>query len=359
MKKIFILIAAFTVSISVFAQNAKSTGLSDSDVKNWIKNSSAIENALDELDIDVDDIDLLSAKDRASVESILRKYGISAPKSLEKYMKIIRCSTVLFIESQMDSATLKMMESMGIDSFNGMKSEINSKDYAVVAANSSGVLNVFAALGDESDYDFEDDEDEDFDYASGNVEYMEKIVQPAIDEINDSIVMKTQYEVLSKSKGDCGLIYKKADGKNASKYSKSKSIDDSLDVFAGTEIELEDEPSPYDDTVLDGMYGTVDLKKKKISIEFCWTEASFDPDSYEYVKRDYINKELNFNIKSVELYVAKTGDERREYVITTKEGLVLHLWSCESDDGNAYVSEVNFKGMDDTFEWDWCVSYDD
>ena len=61
MKKIFALFAIFAVSFCVFAQNAKSVGLKDSDVKNWAKNCVTIQKEFEKLGLDKNDIQSLPA----------------------------------------------------------------------------------------------------------------------------------------------------------------------------------------------------------------------------------------------------------------------------------------------------------
>ncbi|MBO4731938.1 MAG: hypothetical protein J5597_03940, partial [Spirochaetaceae bacterium] len=52
MKKIFILCVMLILTAAVFAQNAKSVGLTDSDVKNWAKNCVTIQKEFKKIGVD-------------------------------------------------------------------------------------------------------------------------------------------------------------------------------------------------------------------------------------------------------------------------------------------------------------------
>ena len=79
MKKIIIVCLMTLLTIAVFAQNAPSAGLTDSDVTSFSKNFGTIKAELEKLGIDVQDTDSVAeAKSaEAKVNSILNKNGIS------------------------------------------------------------------------------------------------------------------------------------------------------------------------------------------------------------------------------------------------------------------------------------------
>ena len=56
MKKIIVLFSILVLVSSAFAQNPKSTGLTDSDVKSWAKNLKSIEREFDDAGISRDDV---------------------------------------------------------------------------------------------------------------------------------------------------------------------------------------------------------------------------------------------------------------------------------------------------------------
>ena len=150
MKKIFALFAFFVVSFCVFAQNAKSVGLKDSDVKNWAKNCVTIQKELKKLGLDENDTYSEAMKEKAAVEKVLEKNGISGPNSIDKYAMILQCAAVIKAESELDEESLAMMKLLKVDPIGDLKKNINTKDYNVVNSNKKAVLK---AVDDLDNYD--------------------------------------------------------------------------------------------------------------------------------------------------------------------------------------------------------------
>ena len=150
MKKIFALFVIVSISLCVFAQNAKSVGLKDSDVKNWAKNCVTIQKELKKLGLDENDTYTESMKEKAAVEKVLEKNGISAPNSIDKYATILQCAAVLKAESELDEESLAMMKLLKVDPIGDLKKNINTKDYNVVNSNKKAVLK---AVDDIDTYD--------------------------------------------------------------------------------------------------------------------------------------------------------------------------------------------------------------
>lgn len=355
-KKWFAALAAFFLMALVFAE-PKSTGLTDSDVKNWAKNLNAIDRELSAAGVSSDGVTNASKKQKAQAEQILQKYGISAPNSIEKYAMINQCATIVMAESGagmegLDAQSMAMMKSMGIDPFAQLKANINSKDYKVVLANAKMVTNAMNGFEGEPEpepapMNVKNPNDE-------RIAFLKAHHQPAIDKINNSEdvrAVKGMYDVLSKSRGDCGFIYKQEDAENASKYKKQNSFPYPLELGHGDDIAslTIDE---YDSDPVSDVGGTIDFKKNSVSIDFCWTVASFD-EKKTAIKNSLVKKNLKFTIKSAELYVAKYGATCKEYVITTKEGPIIHLWNNMSFDGNAYIAKINFNGKNKDVELNW------
>lgn len=144
MKKLFIALTLLTVSLTLFAQDIKSVGLTDNDVKNWAKNCVAIHKYLFEIGVNTNV--LTTVKDKNDIEIILQKYGICAPNNIEKYAVILQCATILNAENKLDEQTKAIMELTKTDPFAEVKKNINSKDYSVVKANSKAVLNAITEL---------------------------------------------------------------------------------------------------------------------------------------------------------------------------------------------------------------------
>ncbi|MBR5646098.1 MAG: hypothetical protein IKX23_05610 [Treponema sp.] len=153
MKKIFMMLLAVLFTASLFAEK-KSTGLTDSDVKNFIKNSTAISNEFDSAKININK--KLSSKQKKAAEGILQKYGIEAP-ALEKYKMINSCIAVVTAEMQMKSQQETMspeqkeiMEKSGADPLFLLKININSEDYEIVKANLSGVMDALSKFSEDA-----------------------------------------------------------------------------------------------------------------------------------------------------------------------------------------------------------------
>ena len=149
MKKIAVFILSLFMLSGISAQNVKSVGLTDSDVKNWAKNCVSIQKELEKAGIDADEEFSSDMDEKGPAEKILQKYGISKPNSIDKYAMIIQCASILKTESQIDEQTRALLKNMNMDPFAELKENINTKDYDTVAANSKAVLK---ALEDLEDY---------------------------------------------------------------------------------------------------------------------------------------------------------------------------------------------------------------
>ena len=79
MKKFISIIAAIFICACVFAQTAKSTGLTDSDVQSFCKNYNKIYTELEKVGVVVTDTEslVLSASAQVTVNKVLNKYGVS------------------------------------------------------------------------------------------------------------------------------------------------------------------------------------------------------------------------------------------------------------------------------------------
>ena len=144
MKKLLIAFTALSLTTTAFAQNAKSTGITDADVKNWAKNLKQIDREFSDADISRDDIASASKQDKAKAEAILQKHGIAAPNRVNKLAMINQCATLVMAESGtvagMDANTMAMLKQMGVDPFAELKQNTNQKDCKVVKANEKAVI---------------------------------------------------------------------------------------------------------------------------------------------------------------------------------------------------------------------------
>lgn len=149
MKKFFTFCLLAVFSAVLFAQNAKSAGVTDSDVKNWAKNLPSIIKEFDKIGIDPADSYLEAIDEKEKVENVLQKNGISGPDRIAKFETIVRSAAILKIEAELDEDSKEMMELMNMDPTAELKKNINQKDYDVVAANSKAVIKAMDAFDDD------------------------------------------------------------------------------------------------------------------------------------------------------------------------------------------------------------------
>ena len=415
MKKIIVLFSILVLVSSAFAQNPKSTGLTDSDVKSWAKNLKSIEREFDDAGISRDDVKSASKQEKAKAETILQKYGISAPNRVEKLAMINQCATLVMAENGfagagIDPNAMAMLKTMGVDPFAELKANINQKDYKVVQANSKAVINAMngideasapaasagqaaagktagsatnnaasnaAASSQPQDYAAEqvaimragnpemtDEEAEVMaqtlrkqpNYAMLQAQWemlhkestkeSQKSAKNAEEEFkrinNEATNVKNAIDELTKSKGDCGFIYKSAD---KGTYTKKKPNDwESLMLLAqGRSIALI----------------PVTAKGKK-ELNFTWDEPKINKITpskatslfeRSEVETTEMSKTITLDISSIELYESSDkNSSAKEYVISTKDGKVIHLWLKY---GGSYETRVNFKGMKNAAAWSW------
>ena len=361
------------MAFSLYAQNSKPVGLSDSDVENWAKNCVSIQKEFEKIGIDTNDSFTVAVSEKQKAESILQKYGISNPNSIEKYSMILQCAAILKAESELDEQSKAMMKLMKVDPLGDLKKNINSKDYNVVASNSKTVLkavdeldaNSFesevstASAGD--DYSYGDDDlsygDEDLaDFYSRLGKSAENVASQSsnldMKEANEEgQYVKSMYEAISKASGDSGLLYKSS--KQASKYKKTsykKGTKVKIDYYWDTEDKNQ------------SMYELIfDLDKKTAEFNFDWKVAKVDySDFLNGYSVESTTKTLKYTITSVEYYyltedIGRSYGEGMEYVIKTKEGLVLHAWVQWDGDYNAFQQDIRIKGLpeslNETLDW--------
>ena len=362
MKKIFILCVMIILTAAVFAQNAKSVGLTDSDVKNWAKNCVTIQKEFKKIGVDENTTFSSSMKAKDKVESILQKNGISGSNCIEKYEAIVQSAAVLKAESELDEESKALMKFMKIDPLGDLKKNLNQKDYNVVSANSKAVLKAmdelenydssFSVDSGSNDYSYGDDDlAELYSRLGASAENIASETSDlTMDEINErGKEVKKLYEQVNKAKGDSGIIYKSE--KNASKYNKT-------DVKKGTVITTG--TSSEDADIGDSYYQwKFDLDKKKAELTFTWKDAVVDyKNIVSGMKINSTTKTINYTISSVEYYYLK-GDigrsygEGKEYVIKTKEGPVFHFWIAYDGDYNSFRKKIGINGVSGDFDAFW------
>ena len=161
------------------------------------------------------------------------------------------------------------------------------------------------------------------------------------------------YEAISKASGDSGLLYKAS--KQASKYKKTsykKGTKVKIDYYWDTEDKYQ---SKYE--------LIFDLDKKTAEFNFDWKVAKVDyKDMINGYTVESTTKSLKYTITSVEYYyltedIGRSYGEGMEYVIKTKEGLVLHAWVQYDGDYNSFQKNIKIKGLPDSLNetLDWTI----
>jgi len=373
MKKIFSLVVSLIMAFSLYAQNVKSVGLSDSDVKNWAKNLNPIVKELQALGVWTNDSINASANQKSKIDGVLNKYGISGSNCIEKFGVISECAVVVVAASELDAQSAALLKAMGMDPLAELKKNINSKDYAVVEANAKAVIEAYnnldtssfeyedsaASAGD--DYSYGDDDlsygDEDLaDFYSRLAKSAENVASQSsnldMKEANEEgQYVKSMYEAISKASGDSGLLYKSS--KQASKYKKTS-------YKEGTIVKIDYNWDTEDKN--QSKYVLIfDLDKKTAEFNFDWKEAKVDySDFLNGYSVESTTKTLKYTITSVEYYyltedIGRSYGEGMEYVIKTKEGLVLHAWVQWDGYYNAFQQDIRIKGLpeslNETLDW--------
>lgn len=323
MKKILFILVSCIFLFSMFcgfAESPKSVGVTDNDVKNWAKNIKVIEKELSQFGWSVDNNDVPVSAEK-KVKDILQKNGISGSNNIEKFMMISQCAVLLVAEIELDEKSKAIMQAMNLDPFIELRKNVNSKDYNVVASNSKEVIAAFDQIeADKDDYGgYDNDEEDDYDFYMSQYEDMQKRIMKGSYsskmEDEESLLKNNFFDSMKKSKGDCGVIYSSEKYVGAASYRK-KSITENKLYVSGSEID-----------------GLIDFKNNTIVFR--------NPENEQVIQK--------YNIKIVEYYEAVSEYDYTcwEYVIFTKEGLVLHLWQATSFDGNEISTRVKFNGIKD------------
>ena len=328
-RKLVTLIVCMGLAVSLFAEPA-STGITDSDVKNYAKNINSITKELNALGAWTNDSINATAKQKNSVDAVLNKYGISGSNCIEKFSMITSCAVVLVAESELDAQSAALLQSLGMDPMAEIKKNVNSKDYNVVKANSAAVIKAYNNLdtsnlgASEESYDIPSNMNDYYaNLANAFAQYADESEQNGYAGNNeDTESIKKLYDQMSKAKGDSGVIYKSK--KNGSKYKKTE-------VPAGLSIAL------YYGEEGNEIDWTFNLATKKAKLDFTWVGKT-QTINYTITKVDYYHINMDSGL----------GGEGNEYIITTKEGPVFHFFDEWDFSGNAFQKQIGIKGI--TFE---------
>lgn len=150
MKKLFCVLFSVFMCFGLFAQNAKSTGLTDSDVKNFAKNLPSIQAEFDKLDVQLaGDVGLSDKRAYGKAAGILNKFGISGDNCVEKMNMICLCFSVATLDKELadlDEESKAMLKSMGQDPAAQYRALTNASDFKVVEKNYRALAKAFEAL---------------------------------------------------------------------------------------------------------------------------------------------------------------------------------------------------------------------
>ena len=194
MKKLCIILIAFAICFAVFAQNAKSTGLTDSDVKAFCKNYGEIQTELRKTGIELDDTSTAISASTASpkINQILNKNGISGNNPLEKIEAIVYSFAIEKYEAEIasDPQSAALLKKMGLDPMKELKSRVADSDRTVVRNNLAAVSKAFDAEIAASDFSEEDVSSFMEDYGGLDYESLAQAFQNVADEDKNAVAKK-------------------------------------------------------------------------------------------------------------------------------------------------------------------------
>ncbi len=327
MKKFAFLILTVFMTVSLFAQNAKSTGLTDKDVQNFAKHFSAISAEMERAFGDSENQDFLQKKsDYVKAEKILNKYGFTGSNVVEKYAMKSSCIGVINLEKSGMAAIL------GKGALAAQMKYINQNDYDVVERNWDVLAKAINIDGINEEVDEEiaeerrRDEEEEAEYQAQVNAMMADLMGmlggsestfSAANEANKAAAIneyKTYGKKLASGKKDVGMLYKKYDSKNASKWklsTKYKSTDFMPD---------------------DGLYFT----------------KSFDSENYFRFGTQGISIivdgewETDSSLASTSWEIYSNGEGGYEVVFHTKKGVIHFYWNDWNNE-EAYLENDSVK----------------
>jgi len=150
MKKIVCVLLSVFIFFGLFAQSIPSTGLTDSDVKNFAKNLTKIQAELDKIDVQISgDAGLSDLDSIIEAVEILERFGVSGENACEKINMICFCYYVITIDKTMDELdeeSKALLKSLGQDPAATYRALINDKDCKIVEKNYDAVLKAIESL---------------------------------------------------------------------------------------------------------------------------------------------------------------------------------------------------------------------
>jgi len=172
MKKLLVLITLLGLTFSLFAQEAKATGLTDKDVDSFCKNYERIYVEMDKLGIDMQNPSSIMEAEAAgsSVSKTLNKYGITGKNSFDKLKAICYGYAVNFYDATFasDPQTALLLKKLGKDPMAEVRNKVAENDLNIVQKHMDSLTSVFT----EAASNFEEDEINDYaGAAADNSEY--------------------------------------------------------------------------------------------------------------------------------------------------------------------------------------------
>lgn len=136
MKKLLVLITLLGLTFSLFAQEAKATGLTDKDVDAFCKNYESIYVEMDKLGIDMQEPKSVMQAEAADSQAtkVLNKLGISGKNSFEKVKVICYGYAVGYYDTNVASnpQTALLLQKLGRDPMAEIRSKVAEEDQAVI-----------------------------------------------------------------------------------------------------------------------------------------------------------------------------------------------------------------------------------
>ncbi|MBR5095652.1 MAG: hypothetical protein IK094_00925 [Treponema sp.] len=146
MKKILLACVALFAAALLFGQ-AKSTGLTDSDVQAFCKNFKKIESDFRNYDVDLSDAQALAyALDAdTAAAKVLNKNGISGANAVDKVKAIAYGYVIARFEEEMaaDPEAAKMLKALGQDPLAEVRGKVSDADQKVAARYTQELKKVF------------------------------------------------------------------------------------------------------------------------------------------------------------------------------------------------------------------------
>lgn len=146
MKKILFACLALFAAALLFGQ-AKSTGLTDSDVQAFCKNFKKIESDFKNYDVELSDAQALAYALDAddAVAKVLNKNGIAGANAADKVRAIAYAYVLARYDEEMaaDPETAKILKSMGKDPMAEVRGKVSDADQKVVSRRLQELKKVF------------------------------------------------------------------------------------------------------------------------------------------------------------------------------------------------------------------------